>query len=50
MFESLDEQVKGDDLKALTNRERRLRWALIVLVLVIVLAVMYVGVHFMEGG
>jgi hypothetical protein len=50
MFESLDEQIRNDELKALTQRERILRFALIVLVSVIVFGAVYLGVHFMEGS
>ncbi len=50
MFESLDEQIRNDELKALSNRDRILRWTLIVLVSVIVLGAVYLGVHFMEGS
>ena len=46
---SLDEQMKSDRLKALTNRERMLRWMLIILISVIVLGALYVGIHFLEG-
>ena len=50
MFDSLDEQIRNDELKALSNRERILRWTLIVLVSVIVFGTVYLGVHFMEGS
>ena len=36
MFESLDEQMKVDASKASSNTERMVRWALIVLVSVVV--------------
>jgi membrane-associated phospholipid phosphatase len=50
MFDSLDEQIRNDELKALSNRERILRWTLIALVSVIVFGAVYLGVHFMEGS
>lgn len=50
MFESLDEHIKSDRLKALGNRERMLRWMLIVLVSVILFGAVYLGVHFLEGS
>jgi len=50
MFDGLDEQMKSDRLKALTNRERTLRWMLIVLISVIVFGALYVGIHFLEGS
>ena len=50
MFDSLDEQIRNDELKALSNRERILRWTLIVLVSMIVFGAVYLGIHFMEGS
>ncbi len=41
MFESLDEQIKLDEHKASSNTERMIRWALIVLVSVIVFGGVY---------
>jgi hypothetical protein len=49
MFESLDEQMKVDEHKAVSNTERMVRWALIVLVSLIVFGGLYLGVHFMQG-
>jgi hypothetical protein len=50
MFESLDEHIRNDELKALSNRERILRWTLIVLVSVIVFGAVFLGVHLLEGN
>jgi len=36
MFDSLDEQIRADEHKAVSNKERVMRWALIVLLSVIV--------------
>ena len=49
MFESLDEQMKLDEHKAISNIERLSRWALIVLLSVIVFGGLYLGVHLMQG-
>jgi hypothetical protein len=49
MFESLDEQIKLDEHKAVSNTERIVRWALIVLLSVIVFGGLYLGVHLMQG-
>jgi hypothetical protein len=49
MFESLDEQMKLDEHKATSNIERLIRWALIVLLSVIVFGGLYLGVHLMQG-
>jgi hypothetical protein len=48
MFESLDEQIKLDEHKASSNTERLIRWALIVLISVIVFGGIYLGVHLMQ--
>ena len=50
MFESLEEQIKSDEHRASSNTERMVRWALIVLVSVIVFGALYLGVHFMQGS
>jgi|HubBroStandDraft_6_1064221.scaffolds.fasta_scaffold2797899_2 membrane-associated phospholipid phosphatase len=50
MFESLDEQIRSDELRALTQRERILRFTLIVLVSVVVFGAVYLGVHFLDGN
>ena len=49
MFDSLDEQIKADEHKAVSSRERMLRWLLIALVSVIVFGGLYWGVHLMQG-
>jgi len=49
MFESLDEQMKLDARKSSSSSERLIRWALIVLVSLIVFGGLYWGVHLAEG-
>ena len=49
MFESLDEQIRIDEHRAFSNRERMIRWALIVLVSVIVFGGIFLGVHLAQG-
>lgn len=49
MFESLDEQMKLDEHKSTSNKERMLRWILVVLVSVLVFGGLYWGVHLMQG-
>lgn len=49
MFESLDEQIRVDEHRAVSSRERLMRWALIVLISVIVFGGLYLGVHMMQG-
>jgi hypothetical protein len=50
MFESLEEQIKIDEHKASSNTERMVRWALIVLVSVVVFGGLYFGVHLVQGN
>jgi len=45
MFDSLDEQIRSDDHKMLTSRERVVRWTLIILVSVVVFGGLYVAVQ-----
>ncbi len=49
MFDSLDEQMKNDDNKVSTGRERILKLVLILLVSVVVFGCLYFGVHLMQG-
>lgn len=49
MFDSLDEQMKKDENRESTPGERMMRWALAVLVAVLVLGGLYLGVHMLEG-
>jgi len=49
MFESLDEQIRSDEHKAVSNKERVVRWALIVLISLVVFGGLYFGVHMMQG-
>lgn len=50
MFDSLDEQMKNDDAKVSTSRERLMKWLLVVLVSIVVFGGLYVGVHMMQGS
>jgi hypothetical protein len=50
MFESLDEQIKADEHKSVSNTERVIRWALIVVISVVVFGGLYWGVHLMQGS
>ena len=50
MFESLEEQIKVDAHKSSSNTERMIRWALIVLLSVIVFGGLYFGVHLAQGN
>jgi len=49
MFDSLDEQIRADEHKAVSNKERVMRWALIVLLSIIVFGGLYLGFSMMKG-
>jgi hypothetical protein len=49
MFDSLEEQIRNDEHKAVSNKERAFRWALIVLITLVVFGGLYFGVHMMQG-
>jgi hypothetical protein len=49
MFESLDEQIKADEHRSVSNTERVIRWVLIVLISVIVFGGLYWAVHLMQS-
>ncbi len=48
MFETLEEQIKIDDQKETTKRERIVRWAVIVLASVVLFGALYFGLHLIE--
>ena len=50
MFESLDEQLKLDAHKSMSNTERTLRWVLGLAIALIVFGILYWGVQMMQGG
>jgi len=49
MFESLDKQIKRDEHRATTARERTLEWALIVSLSVILFGALYFAIHIMTN-
>ena len=50
MFESLDEQIKSDEHKAVSDKERVVRWVVILLITLAVFGGLYFGVHMMQGS
>jgi hypothetical protein len=48
MFESLSDQIKADDRKEISGRERVLRYTLIAVLSVILFAGLYLAVHFVS--
>jgi hypothetical protein len=49
MFDSLDEQIRADEHRAVSSTERMLRWVLILLITLVVFGGLYWGVHMMQG-
>ena len=49
MFDSLDEQIRSDEHKMTSNRERMVRWVLVGAVSVVVFGGLYLAMHFMQG-
>jgi len=49
MFDSLDEQIRNDEHKAVSNKERIVRWAVIMLITLVVFGGLYFGVQMMQG-
>ncbi len=50
MFQTLDEQIRIDELKTSTKQERVIRLGLIVLLSVVLFAALYFGLHMVEGS
>lgn len=50
MFDSLDEQMKKDDDREVSPRERYVRWGLTALVTLLLVGGLYFGMHMIEGG
>lgn len=50
MFDSLDEQIKLDEHKAVSGTERMVRWLLVALVTLIIFGGLYFGIHLLQGA
>jgi hypothetical protein len=50
MFDSLEEQMKADESKATSPRERAMKWIIGAVVVVVVFGGLYVGVHMLNGS
>jgi hypothetical protein len=48
MFDSLDEQIKADDRKSSSPRERMMLWVAVAVVTVLVFGGLYYGVRVLE--
>lgn len=50
MFDSLDDQIRIDEHKMSSNKERAVKWVLVLLISVIVFGGLYFGMHLMQGS
>lgn len=48
MFDSLDEQMKMDDRRMVSNKERMMRWAIVAIAALVVFGCVVIGVHLMS--
>lgn len=48
MFESLSDQIKADDRKEISSRERALRYTLIAVLSVLLFLGLYLAVHYIS--
>ena len=48
MFDSLDEQMKADERKAISTTERALRWVAVAITSVLLFGGVYYGVRMLE--
>ncbi|MEO8028623.1 MAG: hypothetical protein ABI823_19230 [Bryobacteraceae bacterium] len=49
MFDSLDEQMKKDEARDTTPRDRMMRWGLTALITLLLVGGLYFGMHLIEG-
>ncbi len=49
MFEALEDQIKTDEQKTTTKRERLVIWLIIAVVSIILFGTLYFGIHLIEG-
>ena len=48
MFESLDDQMRKDDDRVTSGKQRMMRWAIVAVAAVVVFGGLILGVHFMS--
>ena len=48
MFDSLDEQIKKDENRISSGKERMMRWAIVVIAAIVVFGGLILGVHYMS--
>lgn len=49
MFDSLDDQIRADEHKAVSNKERMVFWTVAVLITIVLFGGIYVGLQFLQG-
>jgi hypothetical protein len=49
MFDSLDEQIRADDHKAVSSRERVIKWVIGAVIAIAVFGGLYMSVHLLQG-
>jgi len=49
MFDSLDDQIRADEHKSVSNKERMVFWTVAVLITLALFGGIYVGVQFFHG-
>ncbi len=49
MFESLDDTIRADEHKAVSTRERAIKWIIGAIITVAVFGGLYLSVHLLEG-
>jgi hypothetical protein len=48
MFDSLDEQMKKDERRMVSTKERMMRWAIVAIAALVVFGALIAGVHLMS--
>jgi hypothetical protein len=48
MFDSLDDQMRKDENRVSTSKERMMRWALYIIAAGVVFGGLFLGVHYMN--
>jgi hypothetical protein len=48
MFDSLDEQMKKDERRMVSTKERLMRWAIVAIAAIVVFGCVIAGVHLMS--
>ena len=49
MFDSLDDQIRADEHRSVSNKERTVFWTVAVLITLALFGGIYVGIQFLQG-